>query len=127
MSFQTPITILSPELQIRLKERTEGLLNKIIHTNLQTRFVQEFDGLRVFRDAIELLKDRSAHETWECYRDSVPLTNYSTYEPFISRFLEEPCREEDVKDLLSPGLPFFIAKSSGTSGKAAKLFPKYRH
>ncbi|KAH7903871.1 GH3 auxin-responsive promoter, partial [Hygrophoropsis aurantiaca] len=122
-----PITTLSPELQIRLKEHTEGLLNDIINTNLQTRFVQEFDGLREFRDAIEMLKDRSAHEAWECYRDSVPLTNYGTYEPFISRFLEEPCKEEDVKDLLSPGLPFCLAKSSGTSGKAAKLFPKYHH
>ncbi|KAH7905593.1 GH3 auxin-responsive promoter [Hygrophoropsis aurantiaca] len=127
MSSQTPITTLSPELQIRLKEHTEGLLNNIINTNLQTRFVQEFDGLRQFRDAIELLKGRSAHEAWECYHDSVPLTNYSTYEPFISRFLEEPCREEDVKDLLSPGLPFCLTKSSGTSGKAPKLFPKYHH
>ncbi|KAH7903938.1 GH3 auxin-responsive promoter [Hygrophoropsis aurantiaca] len=125
MSSQTPVTSLSPELQIRLKERTEGFLNDIINTNLQTRFVQEFDGMREFRDAIEPLKDRSAHEAWECYRDSVPLTNYDAYEPFISRFLAEPCREEDVKDLLSPGLPFFLAKSSGTSGKAAKLFPRY--
>ncbi|KAH7908601.1 GH3 auxin-responsive promoter [Hygrophoropsis aurantiaca] len=125
MSPQTPITTLSPELHTQLKEHTEGLLNDIINTNLQTRFVQEFDGLRDFRDAIELRKDRSAHEAWECYRDSVPLTNYATYEPFISRFLAEPCREERVKDLLSPGLPFFLAKSSGTSGKAAKLFPKY--
>ncbi|KAH7909004.1 GH3 auxin-responsive promoter [Hygrophoropsis aurantiaca] len=127
MPSQTPIITLTPELQVQLKEHTEGLLNNIIHTNLRTRFVQEFDGLRKFRDAFELLKDHSAHETWECYRDSVPLTNYSTYEPFISRFLAEPCREDDVKDILSPGLPFFIAKSSGTSGKAAKLFPKYRH
>ncbi|KAH7909002.1 GH3 auxin-responsive promoter, partial [Hygrophoropsis aurantiaca] len=122
-----PITILSPELQIQLKEHTEGALKEIITTNLQTRFLQEFDGLREFRDAIELLKDRSAHETWECFRDSVPLTYYDAYEPFISRFLAEPCKEEDVKDLLSPGLPFFIALSSGTSGKAAKLFPKYHH
>ncbi|KAH7904365.1 GH3 auxin-responsive promoter [Hygrophoropsis aurantiaca] len=128
MSSQTPIATLTPGLQIQLKEHTEGLLSNIINTNLQTRFVQEFDGLRKFRDAIELLKPRSAHEAWECYRDSVPLTNYDTYEPFISRFLADPCREEDVKDLLSPGLPFYIAKSSGTSGKAAKLFPKYhRH
>ncbi|KAH7907353.1 GH3 auxin-responsive promoter [Hygrophoropsis aurantiaca] len=127
MSSQTPITTLSPELQIQLKEHTEGLLTEIINTYLQTRFVQEFDGLRKFRDTIKQLKDRSAHEIWECHRDSVPITNYSTYEPFISRFLAEPCKEEDVKDLLSPGLPFFIALSSGTSGKAAKLFPKYHH
>ncbi|KAH7909123.1 GH3 auxin-responsive promoter [Hygrophoropsis aurantiaca] len=127
MSSQTPLAILSPDLQIQLKERTEGLLNEIINTNLQTRFVQEYDGLRKFRDGIKLLKDRSAHEVQECYHDSVPLTNYGAYEPFISKFLAEPCREEDVKDLLSPGLPFFIAKSSGTAGKAAKLFPKYRH
>ncbi|KAH7906351.1 GH3 auxin-responsive promoter, partial [Hygrophoropsis aurantiaca] len=127
MSSQTPLATLSPNLQIQLKEHTEGVLNKIINTNLQSRFVQEFGGLREFRDAIKQLKHCSAHDAWECYRDSVPLTNYDSYEPFISRFLAEPCREEDVKDLLSPGLPFFIAKSSGTSGKAAKLFPKYRH
>ncbi|KAH7908476.1 GH3 auxin-responsive promoter [Hygrophoropsis aurantiaca] len=127
MSSQIPIATLTPKLQTQLKEHTEGLLNNIINTNLQTRFVQEFDGLRKFRDATELLKDRSAHEVWECYRDNVPLTSYDHYEPFISRFLADPCREEDVKDLLSPGLPFYIAKSSGTSGKAAKLFPKYHH
>ncbi|KAH7911270.1 GH3 auxin-responsive promoter-domain-containing protein [Hygrophoropsis aurantiaca] len=127
MSSQTPLVALSPELQILLKEHNESLLNNIINTNLQTRFVQEYDGLREFRDAIELLKDRSAHEAWECYRDSIPITDYSAYDPFISRFLEEPCKEEDVKDLLSPGLPVYLALSSGTSGKAAKLFPKYHH
>ncbi|KAH7913708.1 GH3 auxin-responsive promoter [Hygrophoropsis aurantiaca] len=125
MSSQTPLVALSPELQILLKEHNKGLLNGIINANLQTRFAQEFDGLREFRDAIGQLKGRSAHEAWECYRDRVPLTNYGAYGPFISRFLEEPCKEEDVKDLLSPGLPFYLAKSSGTSGKAAKLFPRY--
>ncbi|KAH7905159.1 GH3 auxin-responsive promoter [Hygrophoropsis aurantiaca] len=98
MSSQTPIATLGPELRIRLKEHTEGLPNDIINTNLQARFVKEFDGLREFRDAIGLLTR-----------------------------LGSAIAEEDVKDMLSPGLPFFIAKSSGTSGKAAKLFPKYHH
>jgi hypothetical protein len=56
----------------------------------------------------------------------VPFTTYEDYQPFIARFLDNKSpRLSDVNNLLSPGLPAFIAHSSGTSGGHLKHFLKY--
>ncbi|KAH7926609.1 hypothetical protein BV22DRAFT_1128079 [Leucogyrophana mollusca] len=126
-----PITVLTPELSGRLKERTEGVLAHLIKTNMHTRYVCESPVFDDFRSAVENLGETGCEDRdemlLESYRTHIPLTNYDSYEPFVSKFLGPSCAEEEVKDLFSPGLPYFIAVSSATSGKAAKFFAKYRH
>jgi len=56
----------------------------------------------------------------------VPFTTYDDYLPYLSKVAEASLlRVSDVRDLLAPGLPTFIAHSSGTSGAGAKYFLKY--
>ncbi|KAH7926268.1 hypothetical protein BV22DRAFT_1104455 [Leucogyrophana mollusca] len=118
-----PVSVLTPELSSTLKERIEGILAGLIRSNLRTRFVRESPVFDDFRSAIERLND----QLLESYYATISLTDYESYEPFVSKFLRQPCEEDEVKDLFSPGLPYYIAVSSGTSGKTAKLFPKYRY
>ncbi|EGO19354.1 hypothetical protein SERLADRAFT_479847 [Serpula lacrymans var. lacrymans S7.9] len=59
--------------------------------------------------------------------DNVPLSVYKDYHPFVSRLFEEPCTVSNVENLMAPGIPYFIAHSSGTSNGVTKHFPKYRH
>ncbi|KIK26206.1 hypothetical protein PISMIDRAFT_81879, partial [Pisolithus microcarpus 441] len=117
-----PIGVLSPELFERVKERTEGTLLDLIKKNKDTRYVTEspvFDG---FRSALgHLRKDRGDDEVrddmlLESYRSAIPLTTYDSYEPFVKKFLERNCQEDDVRDMFSPGLPYFVAVSSSTTG-----------
>ncbi|KAL4065230.1 GH3 auxin-responsive promoter [Scleroderma citrinum] len=115
----------------RLKERTEGTLVNLIKQNKDTRYACESPAFSCFRSAL------SAHGhpgdevqddmLLESYRTSIPLTTYDSYEPFVNKFFDPNCKESDVKDMFSPGLPYFIATSSATAGKTAKFFPKYRH
>ncbi|KAF9238202.1 GH3 auxin-responsive promoter [Melanogaster broomeanus] len=59
----------------------------------------------------------------------VPVMTYEEYRPFIARFQEfvEPdvVPISKVNNLFAPGLPAFIAHSSGTSGGLPKWFAKY--
>lgn len=128
-----PIGVLSPELFERVKERTEGTLLDLIKKNKDTRYVTEspvFDG---FRSALgHLRKDRGDDEVrddmlLESYRSAIPLTTYDSYEPFVKKFLERNCQEDDVRDMFSPGLPYFVAVSSSTTGTKPKYFAKYKH
>ncbi|KAI5998366.1 GH3 auxin-responsive promoter-domain-containing protein [Pisolithus orientalis] len=66
-------------------------------------------------------------ELFEIYHNNVGLSVYEDYPPVISRFFEPTCNKSSVENLMAPGLPVFIAHSSGTSGGAAKYLPKYRH
>ncbi|OAX41737.1 hypothetical protein K503DRAFT_797730 [Rhizopogon vinicolor AM-OR11-026] len=105
--FSPPLKSLTPELLIQLKERNEKFLFDIISANCKSKFCQTADELNVFRHAVETLHDNE-QGFLQNFRDLVPLT------------------ESEVIDLFAPGLPFFIAVSSVTSGKAPKFFPKYR-
>ncbi|KAG2071419.1 hypothetical protein BDR04DRAFT_1016106 [Suillus decipiens] len=60
------------------------------------------------------------------FRELIPTTNYDPYRPFIAKFFATPCKESDVKNMFAPGLPYCLAVSSTTSGKAPKTFPIYR-
>ena len=61
------------------------------------------------------------------FRAHVPLSNYSCYKPFVDKFNTQPCKKEDVENLLAPGFPEFLATSSATTGLTPKLLPKYNH
>jgi len=63
----------------------------------------------------------------ESFRTAIPLTSYDSYEPFLNMLVAPNPNVNNVKDMFSPGLPYFIASSSATSGKKVKLFAKYHH
>ncbi|KAF9234200.1 GH3 auxin-responsive promoter [Melanogaster broomeanus] len=126
-----PISALTPELFDRVKGRIEGNLVNFIKTNRNTRYVCESPVFSEFRSTLDALgtTDDEVQDDMllESYRASIPLTTYDSYEPFVSKFFERNPGECDVKDMFSPGLPYFIAVSSATSSKNAKFFAKYRH
>ncbi|KAF9238196.1 GH3 auxin-responsive promoter [Melanogaster broomeanus] len=66
---------------------------------------------------------------YSLYRSTVPTMTYEEYRPFIARFQEfvEPdvVPISKVNNLFAPGLPAFVAHSSGTSGGLPKWFAKY--
>ncbi|KIJ57869.1 hypothetical protein HYDPIDRAFT_163769 [Hydnomerulius pinastri MD-312] len=126
-----PIAVLSPELFDRLKERTEGTLVSLIKTNKNTRYACESPVFGEFRSALSAIGNADDEvqddRLLESYRTSIPLTTYDSYEPFVNKFFDRNCRDTDLKDMFSPGLPYFMAVSSATSSKNAKFFAKYRH
>ncbi|KAH7915506.1 GH3 auxin-responsive promoter [Hygrophoropsis aurantiaca] len=131
-----PTDFLTLELSAKLKQRTEGLLTRLIKTNLHTRYVQEsaiFSGfLRAIESSGDAANDARCGEVLdetllEAYRTTIPLTTYDSYEPFVTKFLEQPCKHDEVRDLFAPGLPYYIATSSATSANSTKIFAKYKH
>ncbi|KAG6328698.1 hypothetical protein ID866_10391, partial [Astraeus odoratus] len=113
-----PITVLTPELLDRLKERTEGTLVNLIKQNKDTRYACESPAFGNFRSALAALENTAdeVHDDrlLESYRSAIPLTTYDSYEPFINKFFDPHCKESEVKDMFSPGLPYFLAVSSAT-------------
>ena len=127
-----PLLALTPDLKERSEKRTKTNLFQILSVLSGTTFFQESPALATLRDALggvysPLLPDGSEnHELLHNFLSHVPLTTYEDYQPFVARFLDnESPRLSDVNNLLSPGLPDFIAHSSGTSGGHLKHFPKY--
>ena len=103
-------------------------LVKIIRDNFNTQYASQVVSLAKFRDVV------SAHGGTEVditlladFRSHVPLSDYESYKPFVDKFNVQPCKEEDVKNMFSPGLPDFLAISSATSGTSPKIWPKYNH
>ncbi|KAI6003454.1 GH3 auxin-responsive promoter [Pisolithus orientalis] len=133
-----PITSLTPELAEQLRGRALDVLSYLVKTNSATTYFKESDVLSRFRSALHLSDGSngllqavdqtcSSKELFGVYHNNVALSVYEDYLPFISRFFEQPCKKSSVENLMAPGLPCFIAHSSGTSGGATKHFPKYRH
>ncbi|KAI6094510.1 GH3 auxin-responsive promoter [Pisolithus sp. B1] len=134
-----PITSLTPELTERLRGRALDVLSYLVKTNSTTTYFKKSDVLSQFRAALHLRDGSdnglqqavdltcSAKELFDVYHSNVALSVYEDYLPFISRFFDQPCKRSSVENLMAPGLPSFIAHSSGTSGGATKHFPKYRH
>ncbi|KAF8836518.1 hypothetical protein BDN67DRAFT_320800 [Paxillus ammoniavirescens] len=122
-----PCSSLTPKLQTLLTERTDRLLLKIVRANFNTKYASQAPSLAVFRDVV------SAHGTGvdgillRDFRSHVALMDYESYEPFVARFNEQPCKESEVENLFAPGLPFSLAMSSATSGRVPKLFAQYHH
>ncbi|KAJ3230322.1 GTPase-activating protein [Chytriomyces hyalinus] len=90
----------------------------------QTVFFNESPAVSAFRDHINSSSNNLTDAALlESFSKMVHVTQYSDYEPYISRFFHKPCLESKVVNLLTPGLPTFIAHSSSTSGGKAKSFP----
>lgn len=123
-------TTRTPQQIAALQERMKRALLDIVRDNLHTQFASQAASLAVFRDALAAHggPDRVDDATLlSDFRSRVPLSTYDVYQPFVDKFHAQPCKEEDVRDLLAPGLPDFFAMSSGTSGAAPKLLPKYNY
>ncbi|KAF8132373.1 GH3 auxin-responsive promoter-domain-containing protein [Boletus edulis] len=122
---------LTPELLDRLRERVHNTLLYIISKNKHTRYVRESPVFNDFRSTLDALGDSNdvVHDDTllETFRAAIPLTSYDSYEPFLNKLVAPKPNVNDVKDMFSPGLPYFIACSSATSGKKGKLFAKYNH
>ncbi|KAH0828161.1 GH3 auxin-responsive promoter [Lanmaoa asiatica] len=118
----------TPQKVATLSEKTNRALLEIIRDNFNTQYATQATFLAGFRDAV------SVHDAIEVdatlladFRSHVPLSTYDWYKPFVDKFNARPCKEEDVVNLLSPGLPDFLAYSGGTSGGTPKVLPRYNH
>ncbi|KAG1779298.1 hypothetical protein EV702DRAFT_1087325 [Suillus placidus] len=58
------------------------------------------------------------------FRRFVPTTNYEHYRPFIVKFLATPCMDVDVKNIIAPGLLYFL--TSMISSDSVRTSPKYQ-
>ncbi|KAG1779295.1 GH3 auxin-responsive promoter [Suillus placidus] len=117
---------LTAELSQQLKGYEDQALLEIIRQNRVSQFAQDASELAKFREAIAQGDAKDDLEFLRHFREFVPTTNYEVYRPFIAKFFATPCKEADVKNMFAPGLPYFFAMSSMTSGKSVKTFPKYR-
>ncbi|KIK22725.1 hypothetical protein PISMIDRAFT_679942 [Pisolithus microcarpus 441] len=127
-----PVHILSPDLISKLKNSIEATLVAVIKQNKHTRYFSESPVFADFHSALRDLgrdqdDDISDDIFLETFRSTIPLTSYESYEPFANKFLAETCREDDVRDMFSPGLPYYIGVTSSTSSPKPKLFCRYRH
>ena len=122
------------DLKERLEKRTKANLFQILSKLSGAIFFQEAPALvalrKVLGDAYTPLSPGGSenHELiYSNFLSHVPLTTYEDYQPFVARFLDnnKSPRLSDVNNLLAPGLPAFIAHSSGTSGGHLKHFLKY--
>ena len=103
-------------------------LVKIIRDNFNTQYASKAVSLTKFRDAVSTHGGTEVDATLLAdFRSHVPLSNYDSYKPFVDKFNIQPCKEEDVMNMFSPGLPDFLASSSATSGTSPKIWPKYNH
>ena len=121
----SPLTSLSPERRKLLKVATNHRLHQIIDANITTRFAISSSALVDFRLAVANKDIENDDTVLDDFRRQVRLTDYEFYYPFIAKFMERPCKLSEVENLLAPGVPDFLFRSSSTSGKEPKFFPKY--
>ncbi|KAG1856113.1 GH3 auxin-responsive promoter, partial [Suillus subluteus] len=116
---------LSPELSQRLKELMDQALLGFIRPNSTSQFAQHAPVLARFCETIAHSDSKDDIQFLRSFREFIPTTDYEPYRPYIAKFFATHCNESDVKNLLAPGLPYFIGISSMTSGKSVKTFPIY--
>ena len=131
-----PLQSLTSEQKLTLQERMECVLIQLMQMNSHTIFFREAPLFSAFRDRLGYNGSSNSkagdpnplepgRDFVQCFRETIPLTLYDAYEPFVSRFFKNSPRSSSVRDLLSPGFPEFIAQTSGTSGSTVKSFPRY--
>ena len=126
-----PILALTPDLKERLEKRTKTNLLQILSKLSGSIFFQEAPALAALRNVPDSSDNDEELLLYNNFLSHVPLTTYEDYQPFVARFFDnnnnnnKPLRLSDVNNLLSPGLPTFIAHTSGTSGGHIKHFLKY--
>ncbi|KAG0699821.1 GH3 auxin-responsive promoter [Suillus ampliporus] len=117
---------LSAELCQQVKDHVDQTLLEFIRPNSTSQFAQRAPELENFRQAIAQSGSKDDIDFLRGFREFIPTTNYEPYRPFIAKFFATPCKEADVKNMFAPGLPYFFAMSSMTSGGEPKTFPRYR-
>jgi len=117
-----PLSSLSPEDKILLRQGTDTRLREIICANIATRFASSLVDFRLAVANKDLKDDATILDD---FRRLVPLTEYESYRPLLMKFKERPCKLSEVENLLAPGLPDFLCESSSTSGRERKIFPKH--
>ncbi|KAF8839245.1 hypothetical protein BDN67DRAFT_970390 [Paxillus ammoniavirescens] len=122
-----PCNSLTPKLRTFLTEKTDRLLLRIIRANFTTQFASYAPSLAVFRDVVTAHGAEDDDTLLQDFRSHVALMDYESYKPFVAKFNEQPCKESEVENLFSPGLPFALVLSSTTSGNAPKVFARYHH
>ncbi|KDR82100.1 hypothetical protein GALMADRAFT_221985 [Galerina marginata CBS 339.88] len=134
LSPPSSLHTLTPKLKKAVQLRVRNNLSSIITRLSASVFYRESSALESFRHALCIaavastssFTESNTDTHLEAFYSSVPLTSYDAYSTYVSKFLQaDNCLISDVRDLLSPGLPIFIAHSSGTSGAAPKHFLKY--
>ncbi|GJJ10575.1 hypothetical protein Clacol_004802 [Clathrus columnatus] len=116
------ISHLTPELSQKLKQHFEIALSDTIQKIGVSRFATESPSLLAYRNCLP--NDES--DKVEVFRNTVPLSTYAAYDPFIQKLLEQPCSKQlEVENLLAPGYPLFVAPTSATTGKTLRYIPKY--
>lgn len=122
------LSLLTPELSQRLKQHYENVFLNIVQGNRTSRFASEAPSLLAFRNYPDNSSDddRSTIEViQERFRNTVPLSEYDVYEPFVRKLFEQPCKQAEVENLFFPGYPSHVTLSSLTTGKTLKYYPKY--
>ncbi|KIJ60829.1 hypothetical protein HYDPIDRAFT_138540 [Hydnomerulius pinastri MD-312] len=128
-----PHPIPLPHSADSLKERSLRTFSEIFKANSISTFYLEAPHLQAFRDALTTDDTQAScadNLAYDLYRCTVPIMTYEEYRPFIARFREDLVELDvvpvsAVNNLFAPGLPAFIAHSSGTSGGLPKWFAKY--
>ena len=129
-----PQSLLALTLELKESSEKQAKINlfRVLFKLLGTIFFQEAPALAPLRDALGdvdiplLPDDLENHELLDKFFTCVPFTTYEDYQPFVARLLDRKLpRLPDVNNLLSPGLPAHIARTSGTSGGQLKHFLKY--
>ncbi|KIK81404.1 hypothetical protein PAXRUDRAFT_70757, partial [Paxillus rubicundulus Ve08.2h10] len=110
-----PCNSLIPRLRTLLTEKTDRLLLRIIRANFSTQYASHAPSLAVFRDAVAVHGTEVDDTLLQDFRSHVALMDYGSYKPFVAKFNEQPCKESEVENLFSPGLPFALVFSSTTS------------
>ena len=119
-----PLCSLSPEDKILLRQGTDSRLREIICANIATRFASSSSSLEDFRLAVANKDMKNDATIFDDFRRLVSFTEYEAYRPLLMKFKEPPCKLSEVENLLTPGLPDFLCKSSSTSGGEQKVFPR---
>ncbi|KAF8551960.1 hypothetical protein OG21DRAFT_1537748 [Imleria badia] len=115
-----------PSFSEQLRQRTDELRSRIARVNYNTRFAQTAPELAEFRHATAGIVDGMDDDLLsDSFQNTVHLTTYDSYAPFLAGFSETPCKASAIVDLFAPGVPDFLAKSSSTSSGLTKIFPKY--
>ncbi|KIK22612.1 hypothetical protein PISMIDRAFT_11474, partial [Pisolithus microcarpus 441] len=108
-----------------LQERTERCLRDIVGANITTHYGISVPSLSLFRQATAGKDVKEDPTVIIDFHQAVPLTDYGCYSPFIAKFFRHPRKQSELENLLAPGLPNYIARSSSTTGNKPKLLPKY--
>ena len=109
----------SPPLLSEQLRRTDELRSSIVRANFNTQFAQTSPELTEFRRATAGLVGGMDDDDIlsELFRKTVHFTTYMTHTHHSSQgFFEKPCKASAIDNLLAPGLPDYLVKSSSTSG-----------